>query len=201
MTSSKDCAFCRPGFADTVLWESEHYRIVPDGFPRCAGHVLLVTKEHMPSHMHAPAKWLPEFEEAQHQLRRFLHIHFGRAAFYENGARRQEVPHAHLHGLPFDPVIPDEWIQGEALEPVESWAGVRQERKRRGFYFYLETDRGRFLVRSYQYIMRGVRDQLVGQTEARLDPETSKMLRGGPEIVARTRELWENWSAEKSDRR
>jgi len=191
--TSKPCAFCHPGFAVTALWESEHYRIVPDGFPRCAGHLLLVSKEHLPSHMHAPRAWMDEFLQVQARMRAFLHATFGSAAFYENGARRQEVPHAHLHGLPFTPDLPARWFAAEDLEQVSSWLEVRRERKRVGYYFYLETERGVFLIRSYHEVLRGVRDQLVGQTEARLDPNTGRMSRGGPEMVTRTRQLWGEW--------
>jgi diadenosine tetraphosphate (Ap4A) HIT family hydrolase len=192
---SPECAFCRADAAERSLWESEHYRILADAFPRCAGHVLLVTREHLPSHMHAPAEWRAEFEAAHALMRRFLVDTFGKAAFYENGGARQEVPHAHLHGLPFRPVVPQKWLKGGRLERIEGWADARKECERSGFYFYLEADEERYLVRSYGYVLSRVRGQLVDQTEAAVDPYTGKMLRGGAEMVARTEELWRGWAS------
>lgn len=145
--------------------------------------------------MHAPLAWMPEFLATQEQVRSFLRQTFGHATFYENGGARQEVPHAHLHGLPFAPEIPASWIKDGWIEPIAGWEDARRERERVGHYFYLETDEGRWLVRRYKKVLNGVREQLVGQTEANLDPETGKMLRGGPETVARTAELWHSWEA------
>jgi diadenosine tetraphosphate (Ap4A) HIT family hydrolase len=191
----ESCAFCRPDPHRQPLWESEHYRVLADEYPRCAGHVLLVTREHLPSQMHAAAAWMPEFQEAQERVRRFLVETFGHAAFYENGGAKQEVPHAHLHGLPLDPAVPDEWLEAGDLRRIAGWEEARKECERAGFYFYLETAAGTFLVRrkSYKPVLRGIRGQLIGQTEAALDPGTGKMARGGPEMVARTAELWHQW--------
>lgn len=189
-----ECAFCRPGIERQALWESEHYRILADEYPRCAGHVLLVTRHHYPSHMRVPREWEPEFHAAQERVRCFLRDTFGRAAFYENGGARQEVPHAHLHGLPFAPRVPAKWLAEEYLVQIPDWDAARQESERVGYYFYLETGEGRYLVRRYKFVLKRVREQLVGQTEARLDPETGKMVRGGPEMVSRTVQLWQRWS-------
>jgi len=189
-----DCAFCRPGVEREALWESEHYRVLADEFPRCAGHVLLVTKEHFASHMHAPAAWMEEFAAAQERVGRFLRDTFGKAAYYENGGKRQEVPHAHLHGLPFEPVVKPGWLEKEKLERIGGWTDARWACERDGHYYYLETPEARYLVRKYRFVLSRVREQLIGQTEAAFDAETGKMRRGGPETVARTRDLWETWS-------
>lgn len=168
--------------------------MLPDRYPRCAGHVLLVTKEHLASHMHAPAAWQAEFEAAQERVRRFLLETFGHAAFYENGGARQEVPHAHLHGLPFSPHVKQKWLETEKLERIQDWKDARREKEAAGHYFYLETVEGRFLIRRYRFVLTRVRNQLLDRTEASLDPVTGKMRRGGPDMVARTRELWQSWS-------
>jgi diadenosine tetraphosphate (Ap4A) HIT family hydrolase len=189
------CAFCAETGADGALWEREHYRIIPDGFPRCAGHVLLVTREHFASHMHAPEAWTLELVEAQERARRFLRETFGAAAFYENGGHRQEVFHAHLHGLPFRPAVPDDWADRGWVRRVAGWDDARRERERAGFYFYLETDDGCWLIAdaAYKPVRRHLRAELAAQTGARLDPRR-EMVRGGPELVQRTVDLWEEFS-------
>lgn len=192
--TEQGCAFCRPGVEREALWESVHYRILADEYPRCAGHVLLVTRPHMASQMSAPREWMPEFHEAQERIRRFLIETFGAAAFYENGAARQEVPHAHLHGLPFTPEVPEGWVAAGYVERIPDWEAARQEFERAGYYFYLEAGGERYLVRRYKFVLKRVRGQLVGQTEARLDAETGEMVRGGADVVARTIQLWQRWS-------
>lgn len=189
------CAFCQEIPERSALWEGEQYVILADEYPRCAGHVLLVTRTHLASQMHAPLAWMPEFVVAQNLVRSFLRETFGHATFYENGGARQEVPHAHLHGLPFRPEIPAVWTTDGWIEPIAGWDDARRERERAGHYFYLETDEGRWLVRRYGKVLNGVRGQLIGQTEASLDPETGKMMRGGAEMVAETAALWNAWHA------
>jgi diadenosine tetraphosphate (Ap4A) HIT family hydrolase len=197
------CAFCRADVLAQTLWECDHYHVLADGYPRCVGHVLLVTREHHRSHMHAPAAWMAEFQAAQERVRRFLRDTFGRAAFYENGGRRQEVPHAHLHGLPFEPVLPPEWLEEGGLGPIRGWEEARQECERSGYYFYLEGGAGRYLVpiESYKRVLGETRAQLLAQTEARLDPRTGRMARGGPEMVERTAQLWREWSQAEAGER
>jgi diadenosine tetraphosphate (Ap4A) HIT family hydrolase len=181
------CPFCS---ATDVLWESEHYRILPDAFPRCSGHVLLITRDHYASHMHAPAEWLPELRAAQERVRSFLLRLYGAAAFYENGGARQQVPHAHLHGFPFRPHVKRRWLEEGKAERISGWEEARREKERSGHYFYLETGDGCFLIRRYGFMLRRIKAQLVRHTDAALDPDTGKMLRGGPAQAARTVRAW-----------
>jgi diadenosine tetraphosphate (Ap4A) HIT family hydrolase len=191
--SPADCPFCAAGAAS--LWESEHYRVIPDAFPRCVGHVLLITRDHQPSHMHAPQARMDEFVAAQARVRDFLLAEFGAAAFYENGGARQEVPHAHLHGLPFAPELPSRWLEKGRVRPIAGWDAARAACEQEGRYFYLETAAGAFLIRDYSHVLSRVRRQLVGQTEADWDPATGKMRRGGPEMVAATAARWRQWES------
>jgi diadenosine tetraphosphate (Ap4A) HIT family hydrolase len=180
-----------------VLWEGQHYLILADQFPRCTGHVLIVTKGHYASHMRAPAECLPELEAAQERVRAFLLSTFGRASFFENGGRKQEVFHAHLHGLPMDARAPR-----FLARPVTSWQQVRSECERTGFYFYAESRWGRYVGRGrlalllHALSLRYVVSQLVEQTEARRDSKTGDLVRGGAAMIARTVELWQQWSAQ-----
>jgi len=180
--------------AETALWAGERYLVVPDAFPRCVGHVLLLPRAHLASHMHAPEEGLPEFLSAQATMRAFLRDVFGAAAFYENGGARQEVPHAHLHGMPFAPAVRRRWLREGALRAVAGWEDARAECRAVGHYFYLETADRAFLVRDYRRVVRRIREQLVGQTEATMDPATGRMRRGGRGTVSATRDLWRAWA-------
>jgi len=191
------CPFCVRDPA-LVLWESAHYCLLADAFPRTAGHVLLVTKEHFASHMHAPEAWTAELDAAQSLVRRFLVEVFGSATFLENGGARQEVPHAHLHGVPFAAHVPPEWLLSGVMRPVNDWDGVRRECERRGAYALLETPDGRYVLgrdADYGRLIYAVRRQIVAQTPAEFDPDAGELLRGGPGMVAHTIGLWQTWQA------
>src|SRR5688572_33416806 len=101
--------------------------------------------------MEAPAEWAEELARAQELVRRFLVETFGAAAFYENGGARQQVAHAHLHGLPFHPCVKRKWLQQGKLERVEGWPEARREKEEAGHYFYLEPADGSFLIREYAF--------------------------------------------------
>ena len=191
------CPFCVRD-PSLVLWESDHYSVLADAFPRTAGHVLLVTKEHLPSHMHAPAAWTAELDTAQALVRRFLTEVFGAASFLENGGARQEVPHAHLHGVPFAAQVPPEWLADGVLRPADDWEVVRRDCQRRGYYALLETPAARYLLArdaDYGRLLFAMRRQIVAQTPAELGP-AGELLRGGPGMIANTIGLWQTWQAQ-----
>ena len=147
--------------------------------------------------MHAPEAWLPEFHVAQEKIRRFLSEVYGAASFYENGGARQEVPHAHLHGLPFQPTLPEGWEGQGYVELIRGWDDARKEVEALGHYFYLETAGGCFLIRKYGKVLRHVRGQLARQTlgwEPGGGPRR-KPPRGGEELVEATVAAWRRWTA------
>jgi len=195
-----ECPFCRPEIVALSLWESTHYRIMADQYPRCVGHILLLSKAHYLSHMHAPAEHLHELEIAQGQARRFLLDNFGKASFLENGGIHQEVPHAHLHGVPFALSVPSHWIERGLLTRVEKWEDVWQERERTGHYCYVETSAGRFILRQheeYSTLLHEIRSQLVLQTAAEIDPVLGVLKRSGQETMKETIRIWKAWAGDE----
>ena len=180
------------------LWENARYRIIADQYPLCVGHILLISKIHYPSHMHAPMEQLNELAEAQEQARQFLRDHFGRVSFYENGNNlHQEVPHAHLHGIPFTVSLPEHWFERGLLQRAANWQAVWQECERVGHYSYFETDTGRFTLQDddqYEALLTTIRPQLAMQTEAEIDRGTGQMKRGSVEMVERTIQFWQAWA-------
>lgn len=192
------CPFCHPNFTANSLWENAQYRIIADQYPLCVGHILLISKTHYSSHMHAPIEQRNELEAAQHQARQFLYDNFGKVSFYENGnTTHQDVPHAHLHGVPFSVSIPDNWLEQGFLQRAASWQAVWQECERVGHYTYFETDAGRFTLQNedkHELLLNTIRAQLAMQTEAEIDRGTGAMKRGSAEMVTRTIQCWRAWA-------
>jgi diadenosine tetraphosphate (Ap4A) HIT family hydrolase len=194
------CPFCRTEITTASLWENTHYRVVADEYPRCIGHLLVLSKAHYPSHMHAPIEQLSELEFAQCQARQFLLDNFGRASFLENGGVRQEVPHAHLHSVPVTASIPPSWIERGILKRVEHWRDVWREREQTGHYCYVETAEGRFVLRGDsedELLLNEMRSQVIAQTTAEIDPETGALKRGDRDMVTETIRVWKTWAQTK----
>jgi len=176
-----------------TLWESARYRVFADEFPRCVGHVLLVSKAHLLGHMDAPIEWLPEFMAAQTLVRRFLVDTFGRASFWEHGGPDKEVGHAHLHGTPVDFVLDAGWFDRGQARHVNGWPDVREHRERTGEYVYAAGPAGAYLVLDEPAVLVEVRRQFVEQVGTQTDARGG-LLRLGPEAVDRTRALWGKWA-------
>jgi len=137
------CPFCPPTFSAHTLWENDCYRIIADQYPRCTGHLLIISKPHYPCHMHAPSHHMTEFEAAQQHARRFLYDVFGKASFMENGNIHQEVRHAHLHSVPITLLLPEFWLDEGLVQSISDWPAVRQQYEKAGHYTYIETGAGR----------------------------------------------------------
>ena len=186
------CVFCRSDDASRSLLQSANYRLVPDEYPRAAGHVLLITRQHFDCHMAVPTAGQAELDAWQLLMRGFLQDVAGGWTFYENGGRDQEVPHAHLHGLPFRAEVSDAWIVEGRVQPSDGWREHQAAYERQGYYFYLQSASGTWLVRDRQFVRRQLIDQLVAATEAQ-HATNGDLHRYGPDTVARTRYLFEDW--------
>jgi diadenosine tetraphosphate (Ap4A) HIT family hydrolase len=187
------CAFCTSRIAALALWESEHYRVFADEYPRCVGHVLLTTKPHYVGHMDAPAAWLDELLVAQDHVRRFLEETFGNASFWEHGGPDKEVPHAHLHAVPVGLVLPSEYLGQRALR-IEGWRDVRRHHQQAGSYVCAAGREGAYLVLDEVAVLQEVRRQFVSQLKTTLTP-TGGLQRLGPDVVERTKALWRSWAS------
>ncbi len=189
---SLPCPFCEPNITAPILWENEYYRISPDEYPRCTGHLLVISKAHQHKHMSVPLARLPILEHAKHQAYRFLSDVFGKASFLENGENYQEILHAHLHCLPIAPSI----TKTSILHQIKSLDEVWFEYEKVGNYCYLETATGRFIVSQnseYVTLLAEIRTQITKQTNAQVDRSTGGLLRGRPQMVKETVQLWKEW--------
>ncbi len=179
------CVFCSARIEHVTLWQSEHYRVFADEYPRCVGHVLLISKAHLLGHMDAPVEWLGEFSAAQDHARRFLLENFGCASFWEHGGADKEVSHAHLHGVPVEIVLGPEWIDDQRARRVDGWLDVRMHHQRAGAYVYLAGREGTYVVLNEPAVLGEVRRQFVRQLGSVLDPGGG-LGRHGPDVVERT---------------
>src|SRR3990167_7696591 len=97
------CAFCAPDSQPPALLETDSLYVVPDRFPLIPGHMLIVSKAHLPCYAAASSSVLAELEDVASLVRQFLRTAYGAGpglALWENGVRGQSVFHAHAHLFP-----------------------------------------------------------------------------------------------------
>jgi diadenosine tetraphosphate (Ap4A) HIT family hydrolase len=136
------CPFCAPEHLDTVLAETEHFRIIADHAPLVEGHTLIIPRAHYPCYGAVPLEYEPELIAVKRRVARFFRARYRPAVFFEHGVFRQTVFHAHLHAFPFGPVNLRLFeLAHPDGQPVHSLADLHAWYEQRGHYFYLEQPR------------------------------------------------------------
>jgi diadenosine tetraphosphate (Ap4A) HIT family hydrolase len=100
----KNCPHCDPAseaFED-LLEETANFRVVSDHHPLCAGHILIIPKEHLSCVGEYSSEILAEFVRQYQIVSAFVLKQFGSVATFEHGKIGQTVFHSHVHILPFD---------------------------------------------------------------------------------------------------
>jgi diadenosine tetraphosphate (Ap4A) HIT family hydrolase len=160
------CIFCSRSDQPAALFETERLYVMPDKFPICPGHTLIISKEHLACYGAATADLQRELEQAAQVARSFLTEAYGKPLFvWENGVSGQSVYHAHLHlmPLPID-AIPPEIEAHPDVATVDSWDAVRDYFGRHGRYRYLDVAGQRRLVAGHSPALRSVVELLARAT-------------------------------------
>jgi histidine triad (HIT) family protein len=163
------CIFCTRAEQPSALFETERLYVMPDKFPLCPGHTLIVSKEHLACYGAATADLQRELEQAAEVARAFLAAAYGKPLFtWENGVSGQSVFHAHLHLMPL-PVdaIPPEIESHPDVQPIESWEAVGDYFGRHGRYRFLDVGGQKRLVVGYSPALRSVVELLARATGLR----------------------------------
>ncbi|MDB2613731.1 HIT family protein [Chlamydiales bacterium] len=98
------CLFCEKAKESTHLKDFENSYAIFDEFPVSPGHVLLISKEHIPDWFSAAETIQQEFTKATNELKKTLDQKFHPQA-YNIGlncgrAAGQTLMHLHLHLIP-----------------------------------------------------------------------------------------------------
>ena len=130
-----------------MLLENEHIRLIPDLFPVVPGHLLLVSKEHLPCYGAANTPVLDALELLSQQAAGFVRMEYGvEPVLWENGGAGQTVFHAHLHVMPVALHAIEEVIESEHMREVDGWEDVPRLYQAHGAYHYLQFREHRRLI-------------------------------------------------------
>lgn len=148
--ANKGCVFCNP-CPSLHFFSSTHFNVLYDPFALIPGHLLIVSKEHIPSLGSLPLPLFKEFQQVMDRVKSQLENCFGSAIVYEHGRVGHCFSHAvdsrsclhfHQHLLPVDVDI---HVQ---LEPKFRGYEVQDEKEipglmeKYGDYLYFENSVG-----------------------------------------------------------
>jgi len=142
-----DCLFCqRDKIKDGILLESENFFVKVGIGILAPGHVMIITKEHVPCFAELPKQLIKEFTSLKNKVIENLKLNFADPIIYEHGIYGQSINHAHLHFLPrknkyFDlsnikqVLFTD--IKSTSIGNMQQLADIHAKENS---YFYLEID-------------------------------------------------------------
>ncbi|MFN2464941.1 MAG: HIT family protein [Candidatus Dormibacteria bacterium] len=133
------CVFCDRSKEPAPLLEGRDVHLIPDLFPVVPGHLLLVSREHLPAYGAAPPEVLAELEELSAVAMDFVHRAYGvEPLLWENGGAGQTVFHAHLHVMPVALPALEDVIHSEEMTEVAGVGTVADYWRTQGPYHYLQ---------------------------------------------------------------
>lgn len=116
-----------PSPMNIVLYESEHFYVVPAKGALVRGYVMIVPKSHYLSFAALPPEQLVEGMQVLTDLKKIFRKIYGAEEFlvFEHGSGKEgtckhekSIVHAHLHVMPYSSVMDNETMAKFRLEPV-----------------------------------------------------------------------------------
>ena len=152
------CLFCQlEEIRADILLESENFFVKVGIWILAPGHVMVITKEHMPCFAELPHNLIEEFTLIKNQTFEKLKSIFFEPIIYEHGVYGQSINHAHLHFLPkrnqhFPPLsgfimenIKDKIFHGMDYTRISNMFDIADVYGNEGSYFYLEEKNDKFV--------------------------------------------------------
>lgn len=190
------CVFCQPDANLGALAATPRTRLVPDLFPLAQGHLLIISREHLPCYGAADSETLAELSDQAALARRFIQEVYGvDPLLWENGVSGQSVYHAHLHLMPLrlEGFIDALASADESVE-IDGWDAVRQRYREQGKYHYASLHDRQWLLDGNSVMNWEVRRLVAIAAGLRLvDGRWTRVTTHNDVTVVARR--WKEWSA------
>ena len=194
-----ECIFCTRKDQPPALFETDRLYVMPDKYPLCPGHTLVICKNHYACYGAAPVEVERELEEAVSTTRSFLTSAYGKPLLtWENGVSGQTVFHAHLHLMPLQiDGLPADLDNHPDVTPVQSWEAIREHFDRHGNYRFLEVGGQRRLLIGHSPALRTIVEFLARATGLAYG-RSGWVRTSTPVDVAEVSRLFQSWQAKLS---
>ena len=190
------CVFCHPELQPQALDSNDHLRLVPDLYPLAQGHLLVISREHIPCYGAADSATLEALEELSGRAVKFIEDTYSvHPLAWENGVTGQSVYHAHLHliPLPLEGLV-DVLATDPASTEIDGWEAVQERYRDHGGYHYAALRGRRWLLEGNGMMNWEVRRLIAIGARLRLVDGRWTRSTTADDIAAVTRR-WREWSA------
>ncbi len=186
--------FCARCDQPQTLFQAPSLYVMPDKYPTVPGHILIISRDHLPCYAVASAEALRELEWTTARVRAFLEETYATPVIaFENGIAGQTVPHAHLHLLPARITdLSTEATEYRDVTRIAGWQQVQEHFVHWGNYRYIEVGDKRYLIKGYSPVLRVLRQQLAeatGLTWGEHGPEKKTT----PDDIREVERRWRTW--------
>jgi len=197
----KNCIHCR---LDSLalkykLFEDENFWIVCDAHPLAEGHILIVTKEHLPCAGAISDRLFKRFEELYGEVQSFISSEYGQTAVFEHGVVGQTVFHCHVHFLPFGGSIKNIIKNEKDTSPLNSLRDLKSLYEKNGKYLFVSIGKKMWNVDTAIARPRFFRDifaTALGYSEKgdwKKSEENQALKKDFQRDIGRLRERWQNY--------
>ena len=151
-----DCTFCNLDFTkieNTVIYETENFRVIPSIGALADGYVLVVTKKHVNSLAELDEEQKKEYENLVYKVSDIFKKVYGKTPIlFEHGTSNinnsmsaNSIIHAHSHIVNFEFQNEGEFLEKYNFASVQSFDEVKKEN-----YIYFQNGNGAKFV-TYQF--------------------------------------------------
>ena len=142
------CRFCFPPDKERILKKTKNFYIMLSLGPIIEGHMLVITKKHIPSLQSLPEYFITDFLAIKDVVRNILNDEYGGCIFFEHNLSstsitKRDTPHdyhAHLHCVPTDVDIL-EYIKVFLTHiHVNNWQSLEDQARRFSESIYYENN-------------------------------------------------------------
>lgn len=150
----ENCRFCFPPDKERILKKTKNFYIMLSLGPIVEGHMLIITKSHIPLFQSLSEHLVIEFLAIKRVVRKIFNEKYGGCIFFEHNLSstsitKRDTPHdyhAHLHCVPTDADILQDIKEFLIPTQVANWDSLRDYARRFSESIYYEDNNGNMYI-------------------------------------------------------
>lgn len=145
----RNCPSCDANSStfEFVLERTKYFHVICDPNPLTEGHLLIISKDHLPCVGEYRGSVLNEFMALDKLVSKFVLENYGSVSSFEHGKFGQTIFHSHTHYLPFNGSAEDIITEGrDKLSTIRGIKDLQKYYRKDGGYLYLSTGDKKWIV-------------------------------------------------------